>query len=70
VKNGLACVRSNEVQGPKAQCSFKEKKPLPQLQKSIANRTECQLFLVMPAPFIDELPLSVSAHDSLGVIRQ
>ena len=67
-KNSLACVRSNMVQGPKAQCSFKEKKSLPQLQKSIANRTECQLILVMPALFVDELPLSVSARDSLGVI--
>jgi hypothetical protein len=70
VKNSLACVRSNEIQGPKAQCSFKERKPLPQLQKSIANRTECQFFLVMPALFVDELPLSVSARDSFGVIRQ
>jgi hypothetical protein len=45
-------VRSNEVQGPKAQCSFKERKPLPQLQKSIAIRTECELFLVMPFFFL------------------
>jgi hypothetical protein len=69
VKNSLAYVRSHMVQGPKAQCSFKEKKTLPQLQKSIANRTECQLILVMPALFVEELPSSVSARDSLAVIR-
>jgi hypothetical protein len=69
VKNSLAYVRSHMVQGPKAQCSFKEKKTLPRLQKSIANRTECQLILVMPALFVEELPSSVSARDSLGVIR-
>jgi hypothetical protein len=52
--------------GPRRSVLFKERKSFPQLQKSIANRTECQLFLVMPALFVDELPLSVSARDSLG----
>jgi hypothetical protein len=48
-----------------AQVCFKERKLHPQLQKSTAIRTECQLFLVMPALFVGELLLNVSARDSL-----
>jgi hypothetical protein len=44
---------------------FKQSKLHRQLLKSTANRTECQLFLVMPAMFVDELLLNVSARDSL-----